>query len=172
MLSRALPGIGVLLCSDISDVCISTPLIPTRASPLRERDPFKGKLHLVHAKYLTGKSLAGGTSPFFFNVAAGTVSLLYFLVSLVLILKSLPMYQIVSEDPYHSDASEQRAYFCTGMKSRAVLRFRDSCWLLIFFFSFLFGLWCVLNQLQISCLKMHWLSHFCQMWRKRKKKTC
>lgn len=27
--------------------------------------PFKGKLHLVHAKYLTGKSLAGGTSQFF-----------------------------------------------------------------------------------------------------------
>lgn len=26
---------------------------------------FKGKLHLVHAKYLTGKSLAGGTSQFF-----------------------------------------------------------------------------------------------------------
>lgn len=160
MLSRALSGIGVLLCSDISDVCISTLLIPTRASSLRERDPFKGKLHLVHAKYLTGKSLAGGTSPLF-SAAAGTVSLLYFLISLVLI---LPMYQIVSEDPYHSDASQQRAYFCTGMKNRDVLRFRDSFWLLFFFFFlsfFLFGSRCFLMQLQISCLKMHWWSHFC-----------
>lgn len=114
----------MLLGADISNVRISTPLIPTRVSSLRWQDPFKGKLHLVHAKYLTGKSLTGGTSPFF-NAAAGTVSLLYFLVSLVLILKLLPMYQIVSEDPYHSDASQQCSYFCSEMKSGAVLPFKD-----------------------------------------------